>query len=333
MSSRPFLLRFVTALAGCVALAITGCKSSSLTLSASTNSAAAAADAGTPDAGGISLCGQLLVDRIRLVVRRIDLEKQPPAVDAGADAGADAGVAHCDCDEDDKVCEEEENVHVGPFLVDLAGGAVAGGIHEVFDVDVPAGTFENVRFNINTVSRKQAADGGLEEMKLLHASIAANGIFNEAPFQFTTSIHLKQKLEGPFTVGAGTSAIVLNIDPSRWFVGAQGQVLDPNDPRNRGQILANIRCSVRVSSQTGLDGGKRDFDDDEDEDRCRNEDEGDDDQGEHGSFLSLDGDGDHGGDHGGGDGDDGHRHACIATPLVCSGTPDGGVDAGVDGGH
>lgn len=339
-------LKFSAQLAGCLALATIGCKSgSSLALNASTS--ATAADGGVqPDAGnggGINLCGRLALDRVRLVVRRVDLERAPAAVDAGADAGQTVdggpGASFCDCPDGGAVCVKPGgDVHLGPFLVDLQGSQLTGGIHQVFDVEVPEGTYEDVRFVINTLSRRQAAgDGGLAEMKDLHASIAASGSFGGSPFQFVTSMRLKQKQEGPFTVGPGTSNIILNVDPRNWFVGSNGQVLDPRDPTNRGRILANIRCSVRVSSGDMDDEGRRghrDFEDD-DEDRCRANDE-DDDQGGHGSFDRR-GD-DDGGHHGGGDhpGDEGDGHACLPAPALDCGAPpaDGGspADGGVDGG-
>jgi hypothetical protein len=321
----------------------TGCKQGgSLSLNAGTNpanlsgdagdtsDAGATSDAGGGSSGGINLCGQLSLDTVRIVVRRINLEVVPS--DGGT---SDAGTAFCDCDkekDDDRVCAKDDDVHVGPFLVDLEGSDLSGGIHHVFDVNIPSGTYQDVRFEINTLSRHMATDGGLVEMKDLHASIAANGRFNDQPFQFTTSIHLKQKQEGPFTVGDGTKSITLNVDPSGWFVGANGQVLDPNDPRNRGQILENIRCSVRMSSDVQqADGGqmKRDFDDDDGEDRCG------------------DADDDHGGDEKGGDhqggqcGNDDHDHGkfCAAPPALDCGdagtpVPDAGTsaDAGTDAG-
>jgi len=318
------------------------------------------ADAGTSPDGGISLCGRLLVDRVRLVVRRIDLERSPSGADGGSDGGmdagqgdggdagsgaADAGRESCECPDGGMVCVKPGgDVHIGPFLVDAHGSQLTDGIHEVFDVDVPQGTYEDVRFVINTVSRHQAVDGGLAEMQDLHASIAVDGSFEGSSFRFTTSMRVAQKQEGPFVVGDGTKNITLIVDPSGWFVGKDGRVLDPNDPVNRGRIKANIRCSVRMfSKESGNDGGQsvmREFEDDDRGDKCEAEDE-DDDHGDgekHGHDETFD----RGGGHGDDDGDlDGHRKACGPTPaLVCGdgGSPaldggvDGGSDAGTDGG-
>jgi hypothetical protein len=337
IKSRAHLLAFV-------ALAASACSSgsrSSLTLSttatATDSDAGSQADAGSVG-GGISLCDRLLIDRVRLVVRRIDLERAAGGADAGTDGGmsTDAGTVSCDCDEGESVCVKPGgNVHIGPFLVDAVGSELTGGIHEVFDVAIPEGTYEEVRFVINTLSRRQAtADGGLSEMKDLHASIAVDGFFAGSPFRFTTAMRLKQKQEGTFEVGPGTKNIILTVDPRSWFVGDDGQLLDPTDPRNRGRILANIRCSVRMSSEDADHEGRsfrREFDDDDRGDRCR---EDDDDDGQHG-------DGEHGdaghddGDHCGG-GDE-HHPKCLPMPaLVCgdggSPSPDGGTDGGPDGG-
>lgn len=345
-------------IAALVALAMAACSSgSSLNLNARTTSAAGdggdTADAGTGDAG-ISLCSELLVDRVRVVVRRIDLERASIAADAGQDGGADAGadagmdagmdagedhgdagVISCDCPDGSSACVKPGgHVHIGPFLVDVVGGDLAGGIHQVFDVEVPAGTYEDVRFAINTLSRHQAdGDGGLSEMKDLHASIAVEGLFGDSRFLFKTPMHLQQKQKGPFVVGPGAKSIVLTLDPRSWFIGDRGQPLDPTDPRNRGRILASIRCSVRMSSE-GKDAEgrsfRRDFDDDDGDDRCREDDDG---EGEH-DDLVLGSDDRHGGGHGD---DDHHRAKCSPTPdLVCGDAglpaPDGGTDAGVDAG-
>jgi hypothetical protein len=331
--------------ASSVVLATAGCKSNSGTLSVSTNATPAAAtdsDAG-PDAGvdagpgGIKLCDNMLIDHVRVVVRRINLEKSPPPPsDAGMDAGTDAGMAFCECPEDDdKVCvNPNDDVHIGPFLVDVSGNDLTNGIHQVFDSEVPQGSYDEVKFVINTLSERQIfeKDGGLNEaldqMEDLHASIAVNGTFGGNPFQFTTSIRVKQKQQGPFVVGDTTKNIVLVLDPKSWFIGGDGHVLDPNDPTNRGAIKANIRCSVRMSSsETPKDGGpavRRDFDDDDDEDECRAED---DDQGGHGEGdLMMPS------DHGGGSGDDpdeGHRFCGTTPSLVCPPAPDAGTpDAG-----
>jgi hypothetical protein len=40
--------------------------------------------------------------------------------------------------------------------------------------------------------------------------------------------------------------VTLTLNPAAWFAGSDGKAMDPNDPRNRGAILANIRCALRM---------------------------------------------------------------------------------------
>src|SRR2546427_1099427 len=116
-------------LAGLAALATAGCSSGnggSIALStsgppatnpaASTDDAGVTSDAGTIPDGGISLCDRLLVNRVRLVARRIDLERISSNADAGSDGGTDAGASDggdagtadagvsCDCPDGGTVC-------------------------------------------------------------------------------------------------------------------------------------------------------------------------------------------------------------------------------------
>src|SRR3954464_13491053 len=124
MSRSPFSIGSMLVLACAFALAASGCKSqtSSLSLNATVAQADDAGVVADGGAAGISLCGQLTIERARMVVRRIDLERAP--------AAADAGAAICDCPDGGTVCVKGDDVHVGPFLVDLHGSDLAGGIHQ-----------------------------------------------------------------------------------------------------------------------------------------------------------------------------------------------------------
>jgi hypothetical protein len=44
----------------------------------------------------------------------------------------------------------------GPFPVDLSGDALANGIHWQFEVPVPAGTYHEIKFKLNTINAGQA---------------------------------------------------------------------------------------------------------------------------------------------------------------------------------
>jgi hypothetical protein len=166
----------------------------------------------------------------------------------GGMSGGDDGMDDDDGDE----CEIEG----GPYLIDLAGADLTGGVHFVVGLDVPAGTYEEVKFKINTISASKAGtDAGLLAMADAHASILVDGTMDGVPFQFSTPMALTQSREGAIVVDDATGAnVTLDFDASGWFKAADGSKLDPTAPTDQGAILANIRASIRVVSDDDHDG-------------------------------------------------------------------------------
>jgi hypothetical protein len=278
-----------------VAFAAAGCKSSSgnLSVSASAVNPRATADGGTvaPDGGAstsLDLGNGIVVDRVRIAVRKVKLEGSPAAADGGTapDAGTDmdpgmAGLSAARTGRDDHGGgggegeggddeAEPGEVSVGPFLVDLSGTQLASGISQVFDGQVPAGTYREIAIVIGPVS---ASDGSVPAgfTELAGQSVVVDGTLDGAAFSFAAAIVAKQKREGQVVVSAdGTSKnVTLSIDPTGWFKAADGTRLDPSAAANAAAIAANIKASVRVL-------------DDDDHD-------GQDDQGEHGDGQHGDG--------------------------------------------
>jgi hypothetical protein len=84
--------------------------------------------------------------------------------------------------------------------------------------------------------------------------VVVNGTYRGAPFTFSSSLDEEQEREGTFTLGDGNDNITLDIDPSRWFVGAGGTTLDPSSTANRSQIESNIKASIDVFDDDDRDG-------------------------------------------------------------------------------
>jgi hypothetical protein len=274
----------------------TGCTNGAgkgLSVSAAVSSAAA--DTNTVASGNVIDAGNgILITRIRVVVARAEVEGPPacanviapsstplvpglagaspvrsPAFDGrdGPSAcfgserhGSGSGEGDCDCEcDDDDPCEIED----GPFLVDLSGEDLAGGVHLVGGLEVPAGTYDKVEFKINTIcARRAGSDAGLQDMAAAHASILVDGTMDGAPYRFSTPMALEQERQGPIVVDDTSGGnVTLDFDASGWFQAADGSKLDPADPTARGAILANIRASIRVLSDRDCDG----WDDDDGE--------------------------------------------------------------------
>jgi hypothetical protein len=72
-----------------------------------------------------------------------------------------------------------------------------------------------------------------------------------------TGIHTTFQYLRTFVFGDGLNPATIVVNPGAWFVGTDGFVLDPTDEANRGEILANIRCSMRVFTGDADDHEKR----------------------------------------------------------------------------
>ena len=259
----------------CAALA--GCSSGTskgVTVSASTASAVGA----TPKAGATSMDGGngISIDRIRLVVKKFEIEGAPACTPAASGStsgtGGSSGMGGMGCSTgsndsggkggaggpddgsggDDGECEIES----GPFLVDLSGGDLTIGVHPVAGINVPSGTYEELRFQIHVVDAAQAGTSpGLAEMAAAGASILVDGTQGGTAFQFKSAVTVDQKREGQIVVDSATGAnVTLDLDASGWFKAADGSKLDPADPAAASAIEGNIRASVRVVEDDNRDG-------------------------------------------------------------------------------
>jgi len=228
---------------------LVACGAEKGTVSVSLKTAAVAADAAS---GGADLGNGIVLTEARMVVRRIDLLSSPPPPEA-TPTPEDADDPDDDLDADD--LDGFQGTHFGPFAVDVKGDDLDGGIHPAFDALVDAGAYAGARISVNTPSSRFPADPVLAAMQALHASIVADGTIDGEPFRFKTPMQVSQWKAGPIEVGAGTRNLTLDVDPRGWFERWDGAGrLDPRESSDRGQILANIRCSIRLYLDDDHDG-------------------------------------------------------------------------------
>jgi hypothetical protein len=269
---------------GCSTKGTAGAKSASVAVSAAGTAASAQ---GTGSSAAIDGGNGVSIDRVRLVVREVELEAPEGAVcpstssgsgdgatdtgsgtgsgsstgtgsgsgmaaSTGSGSGSDSSGTGIDGKGSDGDCE----FGGGPFLVDLSGSGLDSGIHWVAAIEAPAGTYEESKIVINTLPAALAgADAGLAEMAAANASIIVDGTLNATPFTFATPIEVQQKREGAITIDPATSTnLTLDVDPSGWFKAADGSLLSPTDPTATGAILANIRASIRIVHDNNRDG-------------------------------------------------------------------------------
>jgi hypothetical protein len=209
---------------------------------------------GSPDAS----CGDLTLHRVRVLVRRTILERVPaPTGSTGATGSAGvtgptgptgpAWQEEGEC-EHDQACRHDDRVEIGPYVIDLCGLALAGTTVDVLNLPAPPGDYHDIKFVVNTIYRSGSLTPALQAMKDAHASIIVEGTYGseKTPFTFKTPIRAAQERDGTFTFGPGANPVTLKLNPAAWFAGPDGKALNPADPRNRGAILANIRCALRM---------------------------------------------------------------------------------------
>jgi hypothetical protein len=132
----------------------------------------------------------------------------------------------------------------GPFLLHLAGAALDGGVTQEFSIEVPAGTYDELRFIVHKLEDGQRI--GVPELDRPRASIAMSlTVDGTDHLTFTSELNEAQRFGGTFVVEEGSTPdnVTISIDPSGWFQDGNG-FLDPRDAGSRQGIEDAIRTSI-----------------------------------------------------------------------------------------
>jgi hypothetical protein len=247
----PFARSAVSALG--VALLVAACSDAGsgpagdaqVSLSLATRSAAAAnaAVVAGPETYTDGAGNTLVIDRVQLVLRELELENETHQGACETDASADDG----DCAE----------IELGPFLVDLPLGV--GGAARTVTASVPAGTYDEIKFQIREPDDDTAADHAFvaDHPDFAHTSIEVDGSFNGTPFTFVSDLRAELKLElsPPLVVDAsGTADLTLFADLGAWFRDAGGSLVDPGSSASATLVGDNIARSFNAFEDENHDG-------------------------------------------------------------------------------
>ena len=151
------------------------------------------------------------------------------------------------------------DIRIGPFLVDVP---VTGEDGARIAVDVPAGTYSNVRMKLHKVDANNALDLAFQQQNpdLRGISVRILGTYNGAPFTFVTDLTtmLTVPLAKPLVVGSGGAAVTVSVDIGSWFVRPAGGLYSPALANTQGAVrvavLANIGLAFRAFRDQNLDG-------------------------------------------------------------------------------
>lgn len=187
----------------------------------------------------------LIVTSVKVVLREIELES--------------IETEDCDVEPEPVGCESFES---DPVLVDLP---VDGTTSQDVSIDIPAGTYDEVEFDIHEVTD---ADGAFltANPTMNGKSIAVEGTFNGNAFTFETNMSQEQKfmLTPPLVVGDADPAtnVTIRFDVSTWFVDQLGDLFDPatasTGQPNESIAEENIQNSIKAFEDQDKDGDDTD---------------------------------------------------------------------------
>ena len=216
-----------------LAAAACGGGEAQLALSGRAGSTAAAA-AVSPAA--LTLSNGITVDRIRVALREVELER--------ADATPD----------DAKDLQEFET---GPFVLDLSGTALNGTVQQITVKDVPSGAYREIKFKVHPPSMSDSTDPAVVAMATAQqggASIIIEGQIDGPAYTFLSALDAEEKFEGTFNLASGPQNVTLNVDPATWFGGTGASRQDPRVAGNKSTIENNIQTSMKLFEDNNHDG-------------------------------------------------------------------------------
>jgi hypothetical protein len=187
----------------------------------------------------------IVITDVQLVARKIKLEQ-------------DEGTCPADIEDDSEDGDECPPLRLGPLLLDPP---VDEGADPIFNVDLPAGTYDELMLQIHKpTSNNEDAAFIAANPAFNGVSIRVNGTFNGTPFTFTTDLTqvIEIEFDEPLEVVAdGEVGLTLLLDVGSWFLDQSGNaLLDPAalSQQTRSQVEQNIRQSFHAFEDDDADG-------------------------------------------------------------------------------
>lgn len=186
----------------------------------------------------------IVIEDVQLVARKIMLERED------ATCAENEGEVEGD--------EECPSLKLGPVLLDPP---VSEGAESEFTVDLPAGTYDELKIQIHKPT-STAADQAfvLANPDFAAISIKVTGTRNGTPFTFTTDLTqvIEVEFDDPLEVVADEeTGLTLLLDVRGWFLDQSGgALLNPLSltQQDRSRIEQNIRQSFHAFDDDDHDG-------------------------------------------------------------------------------
>ena len=208
----------------------------------------------TPGAGGVLLLSDgthnLTLQSVGIVLREIEFKRAEDTRECAA-----AG-------EESDACESFE---MGPMLLSVP---LDGSVKHEISTAIPAGTYDEVEFDIHKVEGEKDAAFITEHPEFDKLSIRVTGTFDAAAFTFSSEMDEEQELKliPPLSVTDGVAtSVTLSIDVLNWFTNKSGALVNPTDKEQKDVIKENIKRSLKSFEDKDEDGEDDEQENEEDQ--------------------------------------------------------------------
>ena len=150
------------------------------------------------------------------------------------------------------------SAEIGPVVVELTADEIASGAHRDFDLGtLPTGTYGGAEIEIQPLdSSSTSTDPALADFVTSKASVLVEGTFGGTAFTFAGHFLAEQGTDGNVNVDATVPLnLALTVDPTGWFVDANGSVIDPTVATDHVAIADGICKSLDTQPQLSGPGG------------------------------------------------------------------------------
>jgi hypothetical protein len=175
----------------------------------------------------------LVIEQVDLVLREVELRTGASGDDCGE------SMNHESC----------EKLELGPILLSLPLGTDSA--LRAFSVDVPAGSYTGVQFEIHPPSGSEDAAFIAANPSFENVSVHVAGTYNGVTFDFVSDLEAEQEIHfaTPLVVTEGAATdLTLLVDLDTWFRDAAGIILDPATAAagqlNENLVKENIRSAL-----------------------------------------------------------------------------------------
>jgi hypothetical protein len=243
-------------------------------LSFTTNSTVGAAASRVAADLVVGPADELVLQRVQLVLRKIELDRTGTAdcvgeiddeddsrsgEDNSGPGSSNSGSGNSNSGRDDDHDDDCEEVLRDPILIDVP---VDDALHPVITVPLPAGTFSELEAKLGP-ARFGDATFNAANSDLVGKSVRVVGTFKGTPFVFSSSVraNLELDFDPPLVIDETTKNATVSLDVRKFFLKPTGAVIDPSTATPGSINLLQIENNIRRSFHAFEDDDERGEDD------------------------------------------------------------------------